>query len=213
MTAGIIFFSFLFFLFFANIEIAEGNGLFYCVNNAFFQSAASRTAGFSSIPAYFFDEFTEIVLAALMFIGAAPGGTGGGLKVTTLALVFIFVRGMLKGESEFAIFNSRIPRDLIEKALTVFILFVFAAIIFSAVLILLEPDKRSIDVIFEAISAVSTTGFSIGISHSLSAAGKVTIILAMILGRVGIISALILMLSQKTQKSGVQYPQSRIMVG
>ncbi|MDR2191465.1 MAG: hypothetical protein LBO62_01095 [Endomicrobium sp.] len=213
MTAGIIFFSFLFFLFFTDIEILKGNGLLYCVNNAFFQSASARTAGFSSVPIYLFDDFAEITLSALMFIGAAPGGTGGGLKVTTLALVFIFVRGMLKGESEFTIFKSRIPRDLIEKALTVFILFVFAAIVFSAVLVLLEHDKKPIDVIFEAVSAVSTAGLSIGISHSLSGAGKITVILAMILGRVGIISALILMLSSKQQTNKVQYPQSRIMVG
>jgi trk system potassium uptake protein TrkH len=68
-------------------------------------------------------------------------------------------------------------------------------------------------VIFEAISAVSTTGLSIGVSSSLSLAGKITVILAMILGRVGIISVLILMLSRKSQKSSVQYPQARIMVG
>jgi trk system potassium uptake protein TrkH len=213
MTAGVTIAGFLFFLFFSDGQLVKGNGFFFSVNNAFFQSAAARTAGFSSVPVYLFDEFTEIIMAALMFIGAAPGGTGGGLKVTTLALVFIFVRGVLKGESEFTIFKSRVPFDLIEKALAVFILFIFACAFFSAALVLLEPDKRPMDVIFEAVSAVSTSGLSIGVSSSLSAAGKITVILAMILGRVGIISVLILMLSRKSQKNGVQYPQARIMVG
>jgi trk system potassium uptake protein TrkH len=213
MTAGATIFGFLFFLFFAGASAFGESGVWHSVNNAFFQSVSARTAGFSSVPVYLFDGFTKIVLAALMFIGAAPGGTGGGLKLTTLALVFIFVRGMLKGEDEFIVFKSAIPRDLIEKALTVFILFVFAAAFFSAVLVLLEPDKSPVDVIFEAVSAVSTTGLSTGISPYLSVSGKIAAILAMISGRVGIISILIFMLSQQPRKNKIQYPQNRIMVG
>ena len=91
-------------------------------------------------------------------------------------------------------------------------MFIFVSACFSAALILLEPDKRPIDAVFETVSAISTSGLSVGISQSLSVAGKIALILAMISGRVGIISILILMLSKKSQ-NGVQYPQARIMVG
>ena len=212
MTASFTIAGFLFFLFFFDEQLVKSNGFFFSINNAFFQSVATRTAGFSSVPMYLFNDFMEMIIAALMFIGAAPGGTGGGLKVTTIALVFIFVRGTLKGESEFTIFKSKVSLDLIEKALTVFILFIFVSAFFSAALILLEPDKRPIDAVFETVSAISTSGLSVGISQSLSVAGKIALILAMISGRVGIISILILMLSKKSQ-NGVQYPQARIMVG
>jgi Trk-type K+ transport systems, membrane components len=213
MTAGIIVVSFLFFFFSRETGFISGKGIWFAVNNSFFQAISARNAGFNSVPMAIFNEFTEIILIFLMSIGAGPGSTAGGLKVTTLALVFIFVKSVIKAEDDFVIFKRRIPDDLIKKALVIFVIFVAAVAVLSAILVLLEADKRPIDIVFEAVSAFGTVGFSIGITPGLSASGKIIIILAMLAGRLGILMLLISMLTAVTKHKNIKYPESRILVG
>ncbi|MDR2818339.1 MAG: hypothetical protein LBB37_02740, partial [Endomicrobium sp.] len=118
MTLIIMALSFLLFLF---SDSLKGQGLFHLINNAFFQAISARTAGFYTVPTSLFDEFTEIVLMLFMSIGAAPGSTAGGIKVTTLALIFVFIRSVLKGDDDYIIFKRRIPYDIVKKALVIFI--------------------------------------------------------------------------------------------
>jgi trk system potassium uptake protein TrkH len=213
MTAGIVLLGFLFFLLSEDMGALKGSGIAYTLNNSFFQAVSARTAGFSSIPADLFNEFTEVILIFLMSIGAAPGSTAGGIKITTLALVFIFVRSMIKSDEDFVIFKRRIPEDLVKKALTVFVIFCVSAAVLSAALVLLEADKRPIDVVFEAVSAFATVGLSVGITPGLSFGGKILIIFAMIAGRIGILTILILMLTSGNTKKKIKYPEARILVG
>jgi trk system potassium uptake protein TrkH len=213
VTLIVISSGFLIFLLSERTGVLKNHGLFYCLNNAFFQIVSARTAGFSSIPASLYNEFTDSVLILIMSIGAAPGSTAGGIKVTTVALVFVFVRSVIMSEEDAVLFKRIIPADLIKKSLAIFIIFFASISVFSTLMILFEPDKRPIKVIFEVVSAFGTSGLSAGITDKLSLCGKIIIMLSMIAGRIGIITILIMMLTSAQKKKRVKYPQARILVG
>jgi trk system potassium uptake protein TrkH len=210
MTLLITILSFVLFLFSA---ATRGHGIFYLINNSFFQAVSARTAGFYSVHTYLFNEFTESLMIFLMSIGAAPGSTGGGVKVTTLALVFIFVRSVLKGDDDFVLFKRRIRVDLIKKALVIFIIFFTSIAVLSVLLILQENYLRPITVVFEVVSAFATVGLSLGITADLSLVGKIYIIIAMIAGRIGILTLLVVMLTPISKKKHIKYPEGRVLVG
>ncbi|OEG71114.1 hypothetical protein ATZ36_16285 [Candidatus Endomicrobiellum trichonymphae] len=210
VTAAITFFAFILFLF---SDTLRGHGVFYSINNAFFQAVSARTAGFYSVSVNLFSEFTDVMLLFLMSAGASPGSTAGGIKVTTLALVFAFAISVLKGDDDFVLFKRRIPVDLVKKALAVFIIFFASIAFFSAILILLESCLKPLAVIFEVFSAFATVGLSLGITADLSVEGKVLIIVAMIAGRIGILTLLILVLNPVAKKKSIKYPEARILVG
>lgn len=179
----------------------------------FFQAISARTAGFYTVPTSLFDEFTEIVLMLFMSIGAAPGSTAGGIKVTTLALIFVFIRSVLKGDDDYIIFKRRIPYDIVKKALVIFIVFFALIALLSLVLMLQENYLRPVTVVFEVISAFATVGLSLDITPDLSLAGKIYVIIAMITGRIGILTMLILMITPITTKKKIKYPEGRVLVG
>jgi trk system potassium uptake protein TrkH len=210
VSAAITLFAFILFLF---SDTLRGHGVFYSINNAFFQAVSARTSGFYSVPTNLFSEFTDVMLLFLMSAGASPGSTAGGIKVTTLALVFVFVGSVLKGDDDFVLFKRRIPVDLVKKALAVFIVFFASIAFFSAILIFLESCLKPLAVVFEVVSAFATVGLSLGITADLSVEGKVLIIIAMIAGRIGILTLLILMLDPIAKKKGIKYPEARILVG
>jgi trk system potassium uptake protein TrkH len=120
---------------------------------------------------------------------------------------------MLKAEEDFVLFKIRISEDLIIKALVIFVITVSAISVLSAILVLLEPDKRPIDIVFEAVSAFCTVGLSMGVTPGLSVAGKLFVIIAMIFGRLGILAFIITMLTSVTEHKNIKYPESRILVG
>jgi trk system potassium uptake protein TrkH len=210
VTAAITFFAFILFLF---SDTLRGHGIFYSINNAFFQAVSARTAGFYSVPVNLFSEFTDVMLLFLMSAGASPGSTSGGVKVTTLALVFVFAVSVLRGDDDFVLFKRRIPDDLVKKALAVFIIFFASIAFFSAILILLESCLKPLAIVFEVFSAFATVGLSLGITADLSVEGKVLIIIAMIAGRIGMLTLLILLLDPIAKKKSIKYPEARILVG
>lgn len=212
MTLVIVGIAFIMFLFSGELNVLKANSVFHSINNAFFQAVSARTAGFASVSVESINELLEVFIMFLMSIGAAPGSTAGGVKVTTIALVFVFLRSMLKGDEDFILFKRTIPIDIIKKALAIFIIFYMVLIILSAGLVLIEQDMRPINVVFEVVSAFGTVGLSMGITPYLSAAGKILVIIAMILGRIGILSVLILMLTKPSNKKSIKYPEVRILV-
>jgi trk system potassium uptake protein TrkH len=210
VSAVITFFAFILFLF---SDTLRGHGIFYSINNAFFQAVSARTAGFYSVPVNLFSEFIDVMLLFLMSAGASPGSTAGGVKVTTLALVFAFVRSVLKGDDDFVLFKKWIPIDLVKKALAVFIIFFASIAFFSVLLVLFESCLKPLAVIFEVVSAFATVGLSLGITANLSAEGKVLIVIAMIAGRIGILTLLMFVLNPVAKKKNIKYPEARILVG
>ncbi|MBU0629771.1 MAG: hypothetical protein KKC80_02495 [Candidatus Margulisbacteria bacterium] len=152
---------------------------------ASFQSiSASTTDGFNTIDIGKMSATSLVALMLLMFIGASPGSTGGGMKTTTLATLFAAVRASLRKKDRTAVFERKIPIEIIIKALTIFCLFSTVAAIDS--LIMANTENASfLQTLFEIISALGNTGLSTGITGSLSTAGKIILIITMFIGRVG----------------------------
>lgn len=216
ISAAIIIFGFVFFFLSEKVYafgLLKNASVLDAVNNSLFQSISARTAGFNSVPAEHFNRFTKVILSFLMSIGAAPGSTAGGLKITTLALVFVFVRSSVKSEEDYVLFKKRIPWDLIKKALTIFIIYFTAMAVFSAILVMFESSQASVDMIFETVSAFGTAGLDSGITPLLSAGGKFIVIASMITGRIGILTILILMVTSTVKRKNIKYPEARVLVG
>ena len=134
-------------------------------------------------------------------------------KITTLVLVFVFVRALLKGENEYNLAKKSIDTDLIKKALLIFIVMVSILFLFFLVMLYVEQNIQPYQLIFEVVSAFCTVGLSLGVTSQLTDFGRVILILAMFMGRIGAVTILIYLVSTKTNKNNIRYPDGRLMIG
>lgn len=178
--------------------------------NALFQSISLRSAGFTSLDLTAATHATIAFMILWMFIGAAPGGTGGGIKVTTLAVLMAAIPALLRAQPRAALFGRAIPHEILYRAAT--IVTVASLITGTSVIVVLAfHDLQFERVTFEVVSAAATVGMSLGITADLEPAGKWIIITLMFIGRVGPTSlALALGSAQQTR---VSFPEGRLMVG
>lgn len=179
---------------------------------AFFQSVSARSAGFNSIDFTVINTPVTLIIIFLMFIGASPGSTGGGIKTTTFATLFLSAIATIRNKNEVQVFKRTISKDTINRAYTI-MLFSACVIFFGIIgLTFSDPDVPLDKLTFEAISAYCTVGLSTGITIGLSSAGKSIIILCMFVGRIGILT-LAFSLSKKSRSNNYSYPTAFIMVG
>lgn len=177
----------------------------------FFQSVTMRTAGFATISYLDAHPATNILYMIQMIIGGAPGGTAGGVKVTTVAIAFLLFKSELAGQTEVTFRHRVIANKTIKQTLTVLIFF-FTILITGYILLLqFEPHHDPLALLFEAISAMATVGVSMDLTPQLSQAGRFVIMALMFIGRVGPITVL-LSLVQKKEKD-IRYAQTNINVG
>lgn len=181
------------------------------IYGSIFQSVTARTAGFNTINIGSMQNATLFLIIILMFIGASPSSTGGGVKTTTFGLLILYIWSSLKGKQETQIFKKRVSQDIIPKALTVITLSMILVITMTILLSYAEGDDF-IKVLFEVVSAFGTVGLSTGITPSLSLTGKIIIIITMFTGRIGPLG-LALSLIQKREPEMIRYPEEKIMVG
>ncbi len=154
------------------------------LTDSIFQSITTRTAGFNSTDLNKLSYASYFVLTSLMFIGASPGSTGGGIKTTTFFIMVYSIISILKGDANIVVFKRSIPKSYILKSYaTAFIYFLTISI--GVILLLQNHDFKFEEVLFEAISAMGTVGLSLGITPNLSVLGKIVIILLMFIGRLG----------------------------
>jgi potassium uptake TrkH family protein len=151
---------------------------------SFFQGVTPRTAGFNSVDYGSMDDETLLVTDALMFVGAGSASTGGGIKVTTLALIALMVLAEVRGEPEVNVFGRRIPAHTQRQALAVTLIALLAVGLCTVVLVAVSPFSVT-ESLFEAASAFGTVGLSTGITFDLPHAGKIALIVLMYLGRTG----------------------------
>ena len=150
----------------------------------FFQSVQTRTAGFNSVDTSQMDAASWLVMDALMFIGAGPAGTAGGIKVTTFAVLFFILYTELRGEGAVNIFGKRLSRAVHRQAITIVLLAV--GVVVAATLVIMVMTEIELDrVLFEVISAFATVGMSTGITASLPPAAQLILVLLMFIGRLG----------------------------
>ncbi len=181
---------------------------------AFFQSVASRSSGFNSVPLTELGDPSLMFLIVWMFIGACPGGTGGGIKVTTLFIVFAMIWATLKNDDEVKIFDRSINNTYQTRSLLVFISTVVMIIFFTWLISVFESGKdfRFIDEFFEVTSAFTTVGLSTGITSKLSDPSLIILCLCMYIGRPGPLLFLMSLIPEDSH-SKPGYPEEGILVG
>lgn len=151
---------------------------------ALFHSVSSRTAGFNTIEVGQLSGAALLLLMCFMLIGGAPGGTAGGMKVTTLSVLLANVRSMLRGESQVIVFRRAVDEQNVREALAVALLAGIAVVLGLGALLTVE-EASFLDLAFETVSALCTTGLSTGVTGTLSDAGRWIIIVLMFVGRLG----------------------------
>lgn len=175
-----------------------------------FQGVTPRTAGFSTVDYAQMRESTLFLQIGLMFIGTAPASTGGGVKVTTLALLVLLLLAQVRGQEDVSAFGRRIPRQLIQKVLVVLSISVLVVIL-ATLAIMISDGLRLVPAIFEVTSAFGTVGLSMQVTQELSTFAKLVIIGVMFFGRVGPITLVLALAARK--RRGYIYPQEDIAIG
>jgi trk system potassium uptake protein len=177
-----------------------------------YQAVTPRTAGSNTLNIPDLTQPTLFLIIFLMFIGASPGSTGGGIKTTTFATLLGAVWSNIKGKDDVIFFRNRILYDTIYKALTVTVSGLFVVMMITMLLTITEPNKDFLMILFEATSAFATVGLSMGLTPELSPVGKILIILTMFAGRVGPLTiAYAVALHRKPDP--FKFPKGRIMIG
>lgn len=181
---------------------------------SFFQTCAARSSGFNSIPLTELGDPSLVWLIVYMFIGACPGGTGGGIKVTTLILVFAMMYAGLKNKDDVNIFNRSINATYQKRAMIVFVSTVVMIILFTFMLEIFESAKhlRFIDHLFEVTSAFTTVGLSTGITGALSDPSLIVLSLCMLIGRPGPLLFLMALIPESIHREA-RYPEEGILIG
>ncbi len=189
------------------------------VLSAIFQSVTTRTAGFNTISIGALTNSVLCFMMFLMFVGASSGSTGGGIKVSTLAVLFAIFKSRISGKEEVSMFRRTIPYETRSRCLTIFVASIFVLIFFVIALSISESNNALLnsrgdffELAFEAVSALGTAGLSTGITNKLSDTGRFLITCMMFIGRVGPLTVA-LAIGRKEQKGVYQYAEENIMVG
>lgn len=178
---------------------------------SFFQSVSARTAGFYSVDLSKINDSTAFMLLGLMFIGGSPGSTAGGIKTTTIGILFLATVAEMTRRKDVVVYKRRIGDESIRKALSIFLTSLTVVLLVSFI-ISLTDDFSIIDILYETVSALATVGASRGITGLLSPAGKILIGLCMYLGRIGPMTmAFAFGLSSKERL--IRYPEAPISLG
>ncbi len=178
---------------------------------ALFQSITARSAGLSTIDPSMLREVTQFFLILLMFIGAGPGSTGGGIRVTTFAILIGAIVTMIRGRDDVVLFRYRIAKQQIHQAI-MFTMIAFSIICGASMLLSITESGSFLAILFEATSAYCTVGMSTGLTSHLSEPGKIIIILLMFVGRIGPVT-LAFALNTRSKKELYRYPEGKITIG
>lgn len=183
--------------------------------NAFFQSVTMRTAGFNSISLADMRDASKLFSAALMFIGASPASTGGGIKTTTVSILFLILTSVVRGSNDVNVFGKRLPHDLMRRAIALMMIALLVLLGASLMITVIEQDGVPfVDILFETASALGTTGVSSVGTSSLHPASRAILIPLMYFGRVGVLSlAMALANRQQNAKEKIRYPEDSMMIG
>lgn len=185
--------------------------------SSYFHSVTARTAGFNTLNIASFTIPALFLVVIFMFVGASPGGTGGGIKTTTFGVVISDIWATLRGKREVNIFKRRLGKDIIRKSFTVLFLGIGLIVLVTMLLLIIEK-KELIRILFEVVSAFGTVGLSaakgisLSLSSTFSAAGKLLIIITMFVGRLGPLTLGVAVI-QAEDKTRYKYAEERVLIG
>ena len=203
--------SILLFLIFEDKNLLNGLSIDEKLLKAAFLSISPRTAGFNTLDLTQLSSGSEILTIILMFIGGSPGSTAGGIKITTVAVLFIFTLATARHNTHPEIFKRSIPIDTLKQASSIFFLYISAVIVSTALIATFENSDIS-NILFEAVSAIGTVGLSKGLTPTLSGISKLVLMMLMFGGRVGGLS-LFLSLAEKKVNAPIDRPKENVIVG
>lgn len=180
--------------------------------SSLFQSVTPRTAGSNTLNISDLTQPSLFLIIFLMFVGASPGSTGGGIKTTTFATLLGTVWAQIKGKEDLVFFDRRIVIETILKALTVTVSGLFLVMLITMLLNITEVGKSFLMILFEATSAFGTVGLSMGLTPELSHIGRMLIIFTMFAGRVGPLT-IAFAIAMRRKPDAFRYPKGKIMIG
>lgn len=182
---------------------------------AAFEAVSPRTCGFTVVPLETCHPATRFIMELMMFVGAGPGGAGGGIKVTTFAVFAVMLVTICRRRRDVTLFKATLPNNVVRESIV--IVMVFSVLVSLAMTVLLISDGNTAsfeNLFFETISAVSTTGLSIGdTTSSLSQVGRCVLMLSMLCGRLGALAVVMLIGGDDVAPVSVKYPVDGLMVG
>jgi trk system potassium uptake protein len=181
------------------------------VLNAWFTSVTTRTAGFDSVPIGNMHEVTWMVLIILMFIGASPSSTGGGIKTTTFFMLIKTAMATIRGSADITVSRRTIPWHIAHKSLVIFLLGMGVVVTGTLIGAVFEPGISLLRILFEEVSAFGTVGLTTGITGIVGVPMKWVIIFTMYLGRIGIFTFLMSIVQKRQSK--VRYVEEKILIG
>jgi Trk-type K+ transport system membrane component len=182
---------------------------------SFFGSVTPRTAGFNTIDMTTMLNSTVMIYLLLMWIGASPGSTGGGIKTTTFALATFNLYNQIRGEEKLILMHKTIPVLILNRIMSIISLSLIAIGCGTTLIIVNQPELDPYDVIFECFSAFGTVGLTLGITVKLNTFSKIVIILLMFLGRVSFLNFLLAFFStflKRKKNNTIIYPETKIFV-
>jgi trk system potassium uptake protein TrkH len=208
------------FFVFENHRILQGLPWQNRILASLFQSITPRTAGFNTVDIGMLTNETILLMIALMFIGASPGSTGGGVKTTSVSLLFLIMWSRLRGREDVNVFNRTIPRELLQRTISIILAATLSICFIVAVLLISTHDSGSIDesrhlfveYIFETTSAFGTVGLSMNLTPTLNTPQKLAVILMMFAGRVGPLT-LAFSLARMVSRKRFTYAEEGVIVG
>ena len=178
---------------------------------SWFQSVTARTAGFNTVRIGHVGHAALLVLIALMFVGASPGSTGGGVKTTTIAVLWQAMLSAFRGREEVELYGRTVPRGIVRRAVALVVLSGAVLVVTTIALMAVEGQPFR-DIAFEAMSAFGTVGLSTGATPNLTDAGRLIVTALMFVGRLGPLT-LALSLVGDVRPAAYAYPEERLMVG
>ena len=181
-----------------------------------FQSVTPRTCGFTVVPLNETHPATRFIAEVMMFIGAAPGGAGGGIKVTTFIVFVCTLVSIYRGRRDVTVFQRTIPLDIVRESIVIFFFYFALVVVAMTILLVTETGREGLNfetLLFETTSAVTTTGLSCGnTTQLLSTSGRIVLMVCMFVGRLGAITA-VLLIAGKEEPSSIRYPKEELVVG
>lgn len=189
------------------LKLTEGERITFM--GALFSSMSARSAGYTAFPYAEFSTAGVIVMCLLMFIGANPGSTGGGMKTTT---VYVLIKSLISTATgkEAVAFGKKLKDDVLHKSFVIVSLGLCWVIFASLLLAVLEPELEMAEIMFEIISALATVGLSMNVTPTLGCVAKLVVILTMYIGRLGPLTIATMWIGTP---SGVSRPEEDIPIG
>ena len=210
--------AFVFFLFTEKVltPLVGSTSLWHRIMDTLFLAVVPRTAGLEVVPLRDLTAAGLMIIMLLMFVGGTPGSTSGGIKTTTLGILWLQSMAALRGQEQVNFGGRRFSQKVVIKAMmlaVISIVFVIGVSLFLSITETIPKGEGLEYIVFEVISAFSTTGFSLGLTPHLTTLGKIVIMMVMFIGRVGLYTVMFSVMNIREKPTSFQYPTEEVIIG